>query len=113
MSADEHTVGRKEIFHRASLCKELGVRRDFKMNAFAVGVEDALHGMRGAHGKRAFFHNYLVRLGGFHDAARCFFPILKIGGLACAIAEGFCGSIYRYEENVGGFDGRVNVGREK
>ena len=111
--ADQHPVGVLHVADGGALGQEFGVGDHVEKEALVVGVEDALHGLGGAHGQGAFFHDDFGRGGVLQDLAGRLFPVLQIGGFARALAKGLGGGVDADKDDVGLGDVAVDLGGEE
>ena len=111
-AADEDAVGLEQVADGGAFGEELGVGEDGE-GMLGVGVEHGGHGVGRAHGEGGFLHDDLVAVGLLGDGARGGLPVLQVGGVAGAFAEGLGRRVHAHEDDVAGLDGPGDVGGEE
>ena len=93
--------------------KEFGIGKDFEANGGFAGMQDARQGGGGAHGQRALFHHDGVGCGVLQNQPGRLFPVLQVGRVAGALAEGLGGRVDADKDDVRLGDGGPDVRREE
>ena len=113
VGANEHPIGLKQVVDGGAFSKELGVRKNLKMQTLVVAVQNAFHRGGGTDRERRLFDDDLALVGDFKNIAGRLFPVLQVGSLAGTVAEGLRRGVHGNEDDVRFLDGGRDVRAEE